>query len=87
MDVYLGVDVGSVTTKFALVSEDDELIAFNYLRTQGKPVAVVQEGLTEIQGQLPPKARKIAQVSLSTVRSSPARAGAATFRKKTRVSW
>lgn len=55
MDVYLGVDVGSVTTKFALVTEEGELVAYNYLRTQGKPIAVVQRGLKEIQGQLPPR--------------------------------
>ena len=53
--MYLGVDVGSVTTKFALVTEEGELVAYNYLRTQGKPIAVVQRGLKEIQGQLPPR--------------------------------
>ncbi|OGO00270.1 MAG: 2-hydroxyglutaryl-CoA dehydratase [Chloroflexi bacterium RBG_13_52_14] len=53
MDVYLGIDVGSVTTKCALVTERAELIAYNYLRTQGRPVAVVQQGLRELQGQIP----------------------------------
>jgi predicted CoA-substrate-specific enzyme activase len=57
MDVYLGVDVGSVTTKFALVTARGELVAHNYLRTQGKPIVVVQQGLKEIQGQLPPGGR------------------------------
>jgi len=55
MDVYLGVDVGSVTTKFALVTARGELVAYNYLRTQGKPIAVVQRGLKEIRGQMPPR--------------------------------
>lgn len=54
MDVYTGIDIGSVTTKFALMTERNELIAYNYLRTQGKPITVVQQGLKEIQGQLPP---------------------------------
>ena len=53
MDVYLGVDVGSVTTKFALVTGDGDVIAYSYVRTQGKPVAVVQQGLGEIRRQLP----------------------------------
>jgi predicted CoA-substrate-specific enzyme activase len=53
MDVYLGIDVGSVTTKCALVTDRAELIASNYLRTQGKPVAAVQQGLRELQGQIP----------------------------------
>ena len=55
MDVYLGVDVGSVTTKFALVTARGELVAYNYLRTQGKPITVVQRGLKEIRGQMPPR--------------------------------
>lgn len=53
MDVYLGIDVGSVTTKCALVTNRGELIAHNYLRTQGRPVAAVQQGLRELQGQFP----------------------------------
>ena len=57
MDGYLGVDVGSVTTKCALITEGGELIAHNYLHTQGKPVSAVQQGLREIQGQLPTEVR------------------------------
>jgi len=53
MDVYLGVDVGSVTTKCAIITEVCELIAYNYLCTQGKPVPAGQQGLREVQGQLP----------------------------------
>ena len=53
MHGYLGVDVGSVTTKCAIIAEAGEFIAYNYFRTQGKPVAVVRRGLGEIQGQLP----------------------------------
>ena len=57
MDGYLGVDVGSVTTKCAIITEAGELIADNYLLTQGKPVSAVQQGLREIQGQLPTDVR------------------------------
>jgi predicted CoA-substrate-specific enzyme activase len=53
MNIYLGVDVGSVTTKFALVTEKGELVAYNYLRTHGRPIDVVQQGLKEIQKYLP----------------------------------
>ena len=48
MDLYLGIDVGSVTTKFALLDEDGELVASLYLRTQGQPLMMVQQGLREI---------------------------------------
>ena len=57
MDGYLGVDVGSVTAKCAVITEVGELIAYNYLCTQGKPVSAVQQGLREVQGQLPADVR------------------------------
>ena len=53
MKVYLGLDVGSVTTKIAALNENDELIAHTYLPTQGKPIEMVQYGLKQIKGQLP----------------------------------
>jgi len=53
MRAYLGIDVGSITTKFAVLNKNDELITHNYLLTQGKPIAMVQQGLKEIQQQLP----------------------------------
>ena len=53
MEVYLGIDVGSVTTKLALMAEKDELVSYSYLRTQGRPIAALQQGLKEIQTRLP----------------------------------
>ena len=53
MEVYLGIDVGSVTTKFAVLDKNDELITHNYLPTQGKPITMVQQGLKQIQQKLP----------------------------------
>ena len=53
MEAYLGIDVGSVTTKFAVVDKDGELITHIYLLTQGKPVQMVQQGLKQIKQQLP----------------------------------
>ena len=38
MEVYLGVDVGSVTTKFTALNENKELVTSIYLLTQGNPV-------------------------------------------------
>jgi len=52
MGAYLGIDVGSVTTKFAVLDKNDELITHNYLLTQGKPIIMVQQGLKQIQQQL-----------------------------------
>ena len=46
--VYLGIDVGSVTTKLALVDEKGKYVDSYMLRTAGKPVMAVQKGLKEL---------------------------------------
>ncbi|MBI4303732.1 MAG: 2-hydroxyglutaryl-CoA dehydratase [Chloroflexi bacterium] len=53
MEAYLGIDVGSVTTKLAALDERDELITHSYELTQGKPIDMVQAGLRRIKAQLP----------------------------------
>ncbi|CFW99156.1 ATPase, BadF/BadG/BcrA/BcrD type [Syntrophomonas zehnderi OL-4] len=42
---YLGVDVGSVSTNLVVINEEGQLLASEYLRTNGKPIQTVQEGL------------------------------------------
>ncbi len=51
--IYLGIDVGSVTTKFAVLDEEDRLVTSLYLRTQGRPIAMLQQGLRELATRLP----------------------------------
>jgi len=53
MEAYLGIDVGSVTTKLAVLDKNDELITHSYMLTQGKPIDMVQQGLVQIKEQLP----------------------------------
>ena len=53
MEAYLGIDVGSVTTKFAVLDKSDKLVTSLYLLTQGKPIDMVQQGLKQIKQQLP----------------------------------
>ncbi len=48
LTVYLGIDVGSVTTKLALVDEKGKYVDSYMLRTAGKPVMAVQKGLNEL---------------------------------------
>lgn len=57
MEAYLGIDVGSVTTKMAVLDESDKLINRIYIPTQGKPIDMVQQGLVKIRQQLPEDAR------------------------------
>ena len=50
-NVYLGIDVGSVTTKLALVDEKGQYIDSTMLRTAGKPVVAVQAGMRNLVEQ------------------------------------
>ncbi|MFW6409627.1 MAG: acyl-CoA dehydratase activase [Halanaerobiales bacterium] len=43
--LYLGIDVGSVSTDFAVVDEESRLRKSIYLRTEGKPIKVIKKGL------------------------------------------
>jgi predicted CoA-substrate-specific enzyme activase len=52
MEAYLGIDIGSVTTKLAVLDKSDGLIASIYLQTGGEPVSALQRGLREIRQQL-----------------------------------
>lgn len=49
---YLGVDVGSTSTNAVLMSEDNKVIAFRYLRTKGDPILAVRTALSEINEEL-----------------------------------
>ena len=52
MKGYLGVDVGSVTTKLVVIDDEFNVVADLYLRTRGKPIDVVQEGLCKLADRL-----------------------------------
>lgn len=53
MNVYLGIDVGSVSTNLVIIDEHKKVLAKIYKRTAGKPIAVVQDSLREIMATLP----------------------------------
>ena len=53
MNIYLGIDIGSVTIKLALIDEGGRFIDSVYLRTQGKPVWAIQQGLRDLRAKLP----------------------------------
>ncbi len=50
--VYLGIDIGSVTTKLAIIDESGNLIKSIYTKTQARPIEVVKEGLKEIENEI-----------------------------------
>lgn len=48
--LYLGIDIGSVSTKFALVNENMELVYATWARTMGSPIQSVQKGFARLKG-------------------------------------
>jgi predicted CoA-substrate-specific enzyme activase len=47
-EVYLGVDVGSISTNLVLIDSRRNIIAKKYLMTEGRPLDAVKRGLAEI---------------------------------------
>ena len=52
LNVYLGLDIGSLSTNVVLIDEQHRVIARRYLPTAGKPLEAIQRGLTEIYDEV-----------------------------------
>jgi predicted CoA-substrate-specific enzyme activase len=46
--VYLGLDIGSLSTNVVLIDEKHRVVARRYLPTAGKPLEAIQNGMNEI---------------------------------------
>ena len=51
MNIYLGIDVGSVSTNVVAIDEKDKIIFNKYMRTSGQPIISVKNGLKELQDE------------------------------------
>ncbi len=56
-DAYLGVDIGSISTKGVLVSPAGQILARSYLWTEGDPAGAVRRVLAELAGQMDDRLR------------------------------
>lgn len=68
----LGVDIGSVSTKAALVAEIDgefHVLASYYRRTDGDPLAAVRDTLSKIHDQIKERGYQIGKISAATTGS------------------
>lgn len=45
---FLGIDIGSVSTNVVLLGEDDSIIESIYVRTEGRPIEVLQKVLIQL---------------------------------------
>ena len=57
VEVYIGIDVGSVSTNLAVLDAQGSLIHSIYMRTNSRPIEVVRDGLSQIQEKLADKIR------------------------------
>ena len=52
MKCYLGIDVGSITTKLVLIDTNNQVLFPLYLRTSGNPIGTIQGGLRELNNKI-----------------------------------
>lgn len=52
VEVYLGIDVGSLSTNLVLIDKDVNVISRRYLSTAGKPLDAIRRGLQEINDEI-----------------------------------
>jgi len=52
---FLGIDVGSVTTKLALIDENNIVLWSTYRKTMGQPIRVLQTALRDLQSEIGPE--------------------------------
>lgn len=72
MEVFLGIDLGSVSTNIVALNRDREVVYRLYLRTNGQPIPTVQKGLARLIGEL---GRKIKVCGMGTTGSGRHLAG------------
>lgn len=53
LEGWLGVDLGSVSTDFAILDREGEVVSALYLPTRGRPVDVLREGLEILRKRFP----------------------------------
>jgi predicted CoA-substrate-specific enzyme activase len=59
LDVYLGIDIGSVSTNLVVTDEHGEVIKAIYTKTDARPIEVVNKGLAEIREELGERIRVV----------------------------
>lgn len=57
MKVFLGIDVGSVSTNLVLIDNKSRVLDAVYLRTRGRPITALQEGLRQLSAKYASTAR------------------------------
>lgn len=59
---YLGIDIGSISTKGVIINKNNEILASSYLWTKGNPIGAVKEVIKELKKKSKDKNIKIVGV-------------------------
>ena len=59
---YLGVDIGSISTKGVIIDKDNNILASDYLKTEGNPIGAVKQLIHSLKGQLNHNKYKVVSV-------------------------
>ena len=52
MEAYLGIDIGSISTKGVIIDNDNNIIASTYLWTEGNPITAVKKVLKDLENKI-----------------------------------
>ena len=50
---YLGVDIGSISTKAVVIDDDNNIILSKYIWTEGNPIEAVKKIISEFRKKIP----------------------------------
>ena len=53
MNCYLGIDIGSISTKGVVIDENDKIITSEYIWTEGSPVTAVKKLIATLKKNIP----------------------------------
>ena len=67
-ECYLGVDIGSISTKGVIIDRNNKIIASSYLYTEGSPINAVKKLIYELKNQI--NLNKYMVVSVGTTGSA-----------------
>ncbi|MBI4775674.1 MAG: CoA activase [Deltaproteobacteria bacterium] len=68
-DVFLGIDVGSTTTKYALIDTSNRIVLKRYVQTRGKPIQVTQDLLKTVLEEAGPYVRIVGAATTGSGRN------------------
>ena len=55
MKAYLGVDIGSISTKGVIIDEKNNILASSYIWTKGNPIEAVKNLIHNLEEQVDKK--------------------------------